>query len=53
MDADKKRLHMAVIAGAAYAARFKEKHPRATEQDIIQDATDNAENILNKIDDPL
>ena len=53
MDDEEKRLRMAIIAGAAEAARFKEKNPRAPEEQIIQHVTDKAEEILNKIDDPL
>ena len=45
-----KTARMAVIAGAASALRFKEKNPRATEQEIIQHVTNNAEDIINRID---
>lgn len=41
---------MAVIAGAASALRYQEKNPRASEQDIIQHVTNNAEDILERID---
>jgi hypothetical protein len=41
---------MAVIAGAASALRYKEKNPRASEQEVIQHVTNNAEDILERID---
>ena len=53
MADEEKRLRMAVIAGAAHAARYKEKKPRATEQEIIQHISSNVEDILSNIDDPL
>jgi hypothetical protein len=51
MEEEIKRLKMAVISGAAHAIRHKEKNPRATEQEIIQQVTDEAEEILKKIDE--
>ncbi len=53
MEDEEKRIRMAVIAGAAQAVHFKEKNPRATEQKIIQHISDNIEDIINKIDNPL
>ena len=53
MEDEEKRLKMAIIAGAAQAARFKEKNPKATEEKVIQHVTDNVEEILKKIDNPL
>lgn len=53
MNDEVKRLRMAVIAGAAKAARYKEKNPRASESEIIQHITENAEEIIENIDDPL
>jgi len=45
-----KTTRMALIAGAASALRYKDKHPRATEQEIIQHVTNNADDIIDKID---
>jgi len=53
MEDEEKRLKMAIIAGAAKAIRFKERNPRALEQEVIQHVTDEAKKILEKIDDPL
>ena len=53
MEDEEKRLQMAVIAGAAHAARFKEKNWKASEQEVIQHVTDNVKEILEKIDNPL
>jgi hypothetical protein len=50
MEEDKKGIKMAIISGAAHAIRYKEKHPRATESDVIQHVTDEVENILEKIE---
>ncbi len=53
MEYEENKLKMAVISGAAHAIKFKEEKPRATEKEIIQRVTDNAEEILNKIDEEL
>lgn len=50
MKEEGKTIRMAIIAGAASALRYKEKHPRAAEQEIIQHITNNADDILDKID---
>ena len=52
MDEDK-RLKMAIIAGAAKAIRYKERKPRATEQEIIQKVASEVKDILKKIDKDL
>ena len=53
MEDEEKRLHMAIIAGAAKAIRYKEENPRATEQEVVQHVTENSKEILKKIDNPL
>ena len=53
MEEEEKRLRMAIIAGAAEAARFKEKNWKATEPEVIQHVTERVKEILEKIDDPL
>jgi len=50
MPEEEKKTRMAVIAGAASALRYKDKHPDASEQEVIQHVTNNAEDILDKID---
>lgn len=53
MEEEEKRLKMAIIAGAAHAARYMERYPRADEQDVIKHITENVQDILRKIDNPL
>lgn len=53
MEEENKKLKIAAISGAAHALKYKEKNPRATEQEIMQHITDNAEEILEKIDEEL
>jgi hypothetical protein len=53
MEGVDKRLKMAIIAGAANAVKFKDKNPRATEDQVIRHISENAEEILDKIDNPF
>lgn len=53
MEYEERRLHMAIIAGAAQAIRFKEENPLSTEDKVIQHVTENTQEILNKIDEDL
>ncbi len=53
MDEEEKRLKMALISGAAHALRFKDRNPRASEQEILQYVTSQANEILEKIDDEI
>lgn len=53
MDDEEKRLKMAIISGAAHALEYKEKTPRASEEEIIQYVTSEVQNILEKIDEEL
>lgn len=53
MEEEGKRIKLAVIAGASRAIQFKEKNPRATEQEVIQHVSDNLINILEKVDREL
>jgi len=50
MNEEEKRLKMALISGAAHALRFKTDNPRASEQEILQYVTLQANEILEKID---
>jgi len=45
------KLKMAVISGASHALEIKAKNPRVTDEDIVQQITDKAEEILEKIDE--
>jgi len=47
------KLKMAVISGASKALDYKLKNPKATEDEIIQYITDNAEKIISEIDEEL
>ena len=51
MENEDKRLTMALISGASHAIKYKEKNPRATEDEIIQHITKEAKDILEKIDE--
>jgi len=51
MSDEEKRLKMAIISGAAHALKYKDENPRANEQEIIRHVTENAEDILEKIDE--
>ena len=51
MEGEKYKLKMAVISGASHALKFKDENPKATTQKIMQDVTDNAEEIIKKIDE--
>ena len=44
---------MAIISGAAHALRFKEEDPRASEDEILKKVTEEARDILEKIDEEL
>ena len=41
---------MAVIAGAAYAIRYKEQNPNATESEVLKHVTKEVKNILEHIE---
>ena len=49
--AEKKRIELAVIAGASQALKYKERNPRATDQEILQHVTKEVKNVINKIDE--
>lgn len=52
MDQETYKLNMAVIAGASEALKFLEENPKAFSRDVLQHVTNNAEQILKKIDSP-
>ena len=51
MKEEEDRMVMAVIAGAAHGIRYKEKNPRASEEEVIQHITETAKDILANIDE--
>ena len=53
MASNEKRVRMAVIAGAVHAMKYKNKNWKATEDEVVKHVTDNTDEILEKIDDPL
>ena len=53
MKYDEKRIKVAIISGASHAIRYKEKHPRATEEEVIQHISKKAGEIMDKIDEDL
>jgi len=52
-DEEKRVKKMIAISAAAKAVRYKEKFPKASEEEVIQHISDNADEIIEKIDDPL
>lgn len=50
MDGEERMNVMTLIAGAAAALDFKEKNPNAMDAEIMQHVSDNAKEILGKID---
>ena len=51
MKEEKKKIHMAIIAGAAAALDYKEKNPRAVTSEVMQHVTQRADKIRENIDD--
>lgn len=50
---DEEKFKIALISGAAHALNYKNRNPRASEEEIIQHVTNNADEILKKMDDEL
>jgi hypothetical protein len=50
MMVSNEKLKIAVIAGAAHAAEYKEKNPRASMAEILANVTRNVDFILKQID---
>lgn len=53
MTIDENRIKMAVIAGASHAVAYLKKNRYANEDEVIRHVSENAADILNKIDNPL
>jgi len=53
MDNENKKLKMAIISGAAHALRHKQENPKLSEEEVLKYVTEEANNILEKIDEEL
>lgn len=53
MAVDEKRIKMAIIAGASRAVAYMRKNRMADDDEVIRHVSENAHDILEKIDDPL
>lgn len=49
--AQKDKVKMAVIAGASYALRYKERKPSASESEVMSYVTKNMEKIVGDIEE--
>lgn len=45
-----KRFKMAVISGAAHALKYKQEHPRSSDEEAIRHVSREMESILQKIE---
>jgi len=50
---EEKRIKMAAISGAAHALKYKNKNPRATEDEILQYISNEVHEIVQKIDQEI
>ncbi|MBI2043391.1 hypothetical protein HYT25_03315 [Candidatus Pacearchaeota archaeon] len=48
--ADKEMVKMAVIAGASYAMRYKEEHPRASETEVLNFVAGETKKIIHELE---
>lgn len=48
---DNEKVKMAVIAGAAYAVKYKEQNPNATESEVLKHVTKEIGNIINQLEE--
>jgi hypothetical protein len=51
--ADQYKMKMAMIAAASKALELKEKNPKASDQNIIQEISDNSSDMILKIDENI
>ena len=51
MEKEDYKLKLAVVSGAYHALKFRDKNPNATHEKVIQYITDEAETIIDKIDE--
>ncbi|MEK6825133.1 MAG: hypothetical protein AABX12_01130 [Nanoarchaeota archaeon] len=53
MVKEDKQVRMAIIAGASHALKYKSKNFRATDDEILRHISENVDNILGNMDNPL
>ena len=54
MEEEEKRVRkMIAISAASKAIRYKEENPKSSEEEVIQHVTDNVDEIIDKVDEPL
>ena len=51
MIKERENIKMAVISGASHALKFRERHPRATNEEAIRHVTEKMDEILKKIEE--
>lgn len=51
--AEKEVVKRAVVAGAAAALKFKERNPKATEQEIVAHVTREMKRIISEIEEAM
>jgi hypothetical protein len=45
------KMRLAIIAGASYALKYREEHPRSTDREALKHVTENSEEILKGIEE--
>ncbi|MDO8517520.1 MAG: hypothetical protein Q7S33_05340 [Nanoarchaeota archaeon] len=48
---DTKKIKMGIISGASHALKYKQKHPEATDHEIIQYVSSESDTILDNLND--
>jgi len=51
MAKERDNIKMAVISGASHALKYRDKNPRATNEEAIRHVTDKMDEILAKIEE--
>ena len=51
MIKDRENIKMAVISGASHALKFRDRHPKATNEEAIRHVTEKMDEILEKIEE--
>ena len=51
MIKERENIKMAVISGASHALKFRDRHPRATNEETIRHVTEKMDEILEKIEE--
>ncbi|MEK6830015.1 MAG: hypothetical protein AABY15_07910 [Nanoarchaeota archaeon] len=47
----KELMKMAIVAGASYALKYKEEHPKADESEVMGKVTKEINQIISKLDE--